>query len=572
MTKEFTPTVDPAAEYLEISKDFTDAKEIIREGISNAFDATATQIWIKIVVDKSQGSDELIIEIRDNGEGMDEDTVKKFFGLGHSTRRLADGLGYKVQGPIGEKGHGTKIYFNSAQIECVTVRNGSEITAIMKDPKLCLRKHEVPKVIYDIRTTDREPGTTVRVRGYNDNNQKGFGHEELRDYIYWFTKFGSFEREFGNLSYKTAVLHLSGLGWNRPTPEPLGFGHPFPAENTNILTLKKSDKVSPLDFYVARWAFTGEPILGLPNAKLDFVFYIEGDQAKRIQNKMIHERYAPWLEGQYSVEERYGLWVAKDYIPIARRNDWVAQKSEWTKYHAFVNCQEFNLTANRASVDNTSPQVLAAIERTVHAIFEERIKPTDRFQKYQEELDKEKQFRDATAEEKDFDRRKKAALQQKICVHDGKLMIEPRQEGGVFSLVMQLLTLKPETFGFTVLDYDTAFGYDLLVTKDTALDLNKAALRFVEMKYELHREFNHSFAHLAAVICWDTRLANEDNVYDIRQEKRIMRITPPQSDDEIPYTKHMLVSDSREHNIEVFVLKDFLKECMNIEFRPRAKE
>jgi hypothetical protein len=572
MTYEFTPTVDPAAEFLEISNDFTDPKEIIRESISNAFDAKATQIWINILVDKSTGIDELIIEIKDNGEGMDEDAVKKFFGLGHSTRRLADSLGYKVQGPIGEKGHGTKIYFNSAQIEVVTVRNGSEITATMKEPKICLRKGDLPKVTCDIRTTDREPGTTVRVRGYNDNNQAGFGHETIRDYIYWFTKFGSFEMELDNSSNKTVVLHLRGLGRNKTTPEPLQFGHPFPAENTNIVALKKTDKVAPLDFYVARWAFVGEPVLGLPNANLDLIFYIEGDRAKRIYNKKIHERNTLWREGQYSVEQRYGLWVAKDYIPITRRNEWVALKSEWTKYHAFVNCQEFNLTANRASVENTPPQILEAIERTVRAIFEERIKPTVLFQKYLQELEKEQQYRDATAEEKDFERRKKAALNQKVCMYDGKLMIEPRQEGGVFSLVMQLLTFNPDVFGFTVIDYDTAFGYDLLVTKDTALDLNKAALRFVEMKYELHREFNHSFARLAAVICWDTRLANEDIVIDMCGERRTMRITPLHTDDETPYTKHMLVSDTSPHNIEVFVLKDFLKERMNIEFRPRTKE
>ena len=572
MTKEFVPTVNPAAEFLEISKDFTDPKEIVREGISNAFDAKATQIWITVLIDKSQGNDELVVEVKDNGEGMDEEAVQKFFGLGHSSRRLIDDLGYKVQGPIGEKGHGTKIYFNSAQIEVITVCKGVEIIATMKCPKLCLRKGEMPKVEYDTRTTDRESGTTVRVRGYNDNIQTGFGHESLRDYIYWFTKFGSFELEVGKSENKTSVLYLRGLGWAQPAPEPLQFGHPFPAENTSIVSLKKNDRVAPLDFYVARWVFPNEPIQGMPNSKLDIVFYLEGDQAKRDKNKMLHEKYASWREGQYNVEQRYGLWVAKDFIPITRRNDWVSQKSEWTKYHAFVNCQELSLTANRASIENTSPQVLEAIEHTVRAIFEGRIKPAAHFQNYLQELEKEQQYRDAEAEEKDFERRKKATLKQKVCTHDGKLLIEPRQEGGVFSLVMQLLTIKPETFGFTVVDYDTAYGYDLLVTNDTALDLNRAALRFVEMKYELHREFNHSFGRLAAVICWDTRLANEDIVVDLRGEKRTMRITPPQRDDENSYTKYMLVSDTSLHNIEVFILKDFLKERMKIEFRPRTKE
>jgi hypothetical protein len=111
----------------------------------------------------------------------------------------------------------------------------------------------------------------------------------------------------------------------------------------------------------------------------------------------------------------------------------------------------------------------------------------------------------------------------------------------------------------------------LLVTQNTALDLNRAALRFVEMKYDLRREFNHSFAKLAAVICWDTKLANEDVVVDLTGAPRTMKITSPKSDASLRYTKYMLVSDTVAHNIEVFVLKDFLAECLKMDFRPRTK-
>ena len=142
----------------------------------------------------------------------------------------------------------------------------------------------------------------------------------------------------------------------------------------------------------------------------------------------------------------------------------------------------------------------------------------------------------------------------------------------MFSLVMQLLATDPDLFGFSVVDYDTAFGYDLLVTHDTALDLNRAALRFVEMKHELRREFSHSFRKLASVICWDTKLANEDEVVDLAGEKRTVKITSPKGNQTLPYTKYMLVSDTSPHNIEVFVLKDFLAEKLKLEFQaPRAR-
>ncbi len=569
---ELTPTVSPADEFLEIASDFTDPKEVIREAISNAFDAGAKTIRILCVIDRSTGMDELVLTIQDDGEGISHESLGAFFGLGHSTRRQTDPHGFKASTAIGEKGHGTKIYFNSRRVELTTSRDGTRIDACMDEPKKSLRRGELPRVVYDTSPTDAPNGTRVKIYGYNDNNQCGFDHSTLKDYIYWFTKFGSFEKELGIRVNENVVLHLRGLGWPAAEPEGMSFGHRFPAENTNLSVLKKSDKVAPLDFYVARWAFPAVPVNGMPNSTIDIVFYIEGDQAKRRYNPMIHPKYKMWREGEYTVEQRYGLWLAKDYIPITRKNEWVAEKSEWTKFHAFVNSQDFKLTANRADLDNTPPKVLQAIRSTVEAVFREQIVPSQHYRKYQDELQQQQQYRSAEAEEKDFERRKKAALKQKVAEFQGCMLVEPRQEGGVFSLVMQLLTLKPDMFGFQVVDYDTAFGYDLLVTKDTALDLNRAALRFVEMKYELKREFSHSFNMLAAVICWDTKLSNEDEVVDLRGNRRTLKITARPVHAANGYTKFMLVSDTEEHNIEVFVLREFLRDALSIDFKTRAKE
>ena len=569
---ELTPSVSPADEFLEIANDFTDPKEVVREAISNAFDAKAIVIKITCLVDKTTGTDELVIIVEDDGEGLSDVVLDAFFGLGKSTRRQKDAQGNKASGAIGEKGHGTKIYYNSRRIEVLSQQGGRRVIAYMDDPKKVLRRGELPKVHYEVTPTDAPNGTKVTIYGYNENNQTGFEHNSLRDYIYWFTKFGSFEGQFGIATFKNVVLHLKGLGRLGPEPERLAFGHHFPTENTNLATLKKSDKISPLDYYVAKWVYPDEPVVGMPNSHINVVFYLEGDQAKRQYNHMLHQKYKTWKEGEYLVEQRYGLWLAKDYIPITRKNEWVAEKSEWTKYHAFVNCQDFRLTANRANLDNTPPATLEAIRNTVGTIFRDRIVPTEHYQKYLVELVKQQQYRDAESEEKDFTRRKKSAQQQKVAVYKEVTLIEPRQEGGVFSLIMQLITLSPELFGFKVVDYDTAFGYDLLVTKDTTLDLNRASLRFVEMKFDLRRDFSHSFDRLAGVICWDTKLANEDEVLDLRGHKRLIKITLPKQSETDSYTKFMLVSDTEEHNIEVFVLKEFLKQKLGIDFKARTKD
>lgn len=566
----FKPEVNEASEFLEISSDFSDPKEIIREAISNGFDAKATEIHISAVIDKSVGEDELVITISDNGEGMGEEELKYFFGLGFTNRKKLDKLGKKITEAIGEKGHGTKIYFNSRRIEVETIKDAKLINAFLAKPKKNLRQGKLPEVEYKVDPTESPHGTKVIIRGYNDNNQEEFSHEELKDYIYWFTRFGSFEKEIDIKKYEDVVIHLSGLGWEEEEGELLKFGHPFPAVKTSIQKLKSFDKVSPLDFYVAGWLFPKESLIDIPGGHINFIFYIEGDKVKRKYNKMIHEPRTSWRPGQYNVDSRYGLWLCKDYISIERRNSWVSEKSEWTKYHAFVNCQEFHLTANRGDLGNTPSRILEAVEKTVKEIFERKIKPSEEFKKYQEELEKEELYQSAQKEEKDFQRRKKLTFQKKIAKLKSIELLEPRQESGVFSLVLQLLALKPSLFGFKVIDYDTSLGYDLLVTKDYALDLNKAAMRFAEIKLELKRDFNHSFKKLAVVICWDTKLSNDDEVTDLTGAKRIMKITPRDKKAKNSYTKYMLITSTEPHNIEVFVLKDFLRECLKIEFRPRS--
>ena len=69
-TERFVPAVDPAAEFLEISNDFTDPKEILREAVSNAFDAHAKVLKISAWIDNSSGTEELVLQFEDDGEGI----------------------------------------------------------------------------------------------------------------------------------------------------------------------------------------------------------------------------------------------------------------------------------------------------------------------------------------------------------------------------------------------------------------------------------------------------------------------------------------------------------------------
>ncbi|MGV3598494.1 MAG: ATP-binding protein, partial [Bacteroidota bacterium] len=145
ITKE--PKVNAANEFLEIANDFTNPLELVRESISNSFDANATEIHIYFNMVKIDGEDVFEIKIRDNGEGISEPYLENFFDLGNSSRK-------DDPKTIGEKGHGTKVYFNSRKLALKTVSTDSYIEATMEDIFKHLNNSVLPKYKYSIKSVD----------------------------------------------------------------------------------------------------------------------------------------------------------------------------------------------------------------------------------------------------------------------------------------------------------------------------------------------------------------------------------------------------------------------------------
>jgi len=300
------------------------------------------------------------------------------------------------------------------------------------------------------------------------------------------------------------------------------------------------------------------------------VFYIEGE-AKRFYNPMIRTRGPISDPEKYKVEERYGLWVCKDYIPIKKYNDWLELgKRLETKFHAFVNCQEFRLTANRGDIGNTSPDLLKAIQETDREIFYNEIIGSADYAEYEEAAELEGQYQTAEQEKKDFDRRRKRAKSKKVSVFNEIELLEPSTEMGVVSLFNLVYALKPGLFPFRIIDYDTKRGYDCLAAQNLPFDLTSESMFFVEFKNILPQEFNHSFEHLVAIICWDCNFQDGTEVEDIRDQKWKLHITPATT--ERGHTVFMLQSPIATHSIQVFVLKYYLEEKLGVNFVPRAKK
>jgi len=267
-TFTITPTVDQTQEFIEIANDFSNPLDLVREAISNSFDAKATEIHITFDVVKEYGESILVITLRDNGTGMDAAGLQSFFDLGNSLRR-GDVL------TIGEKGHGTKVFFSSSEINVEATREGVTFVATMKDPYKKLFNREIPLVDVQENDTPNKPsGTVIRIKGYNNNRREQFTQELLKDYILWFTKFGSFESIFGIDTYKDAKLYIKGL--NKPAPELLPFGHFFPEDSESISKLFDKHLVDAPDFYCKRIVKSGQ-LKNFPEIKYQAIFCIEGN-------------------------------------------------------------------------------------------------------------------------------------------------------------------------------------------------------------------------------------------------------------------------------------------------------
>jgi hypothetical protein len=272
----------------------------------------------------------------------------------------------------------------------------------------------------------------------------------------------------------------------------------------------------------------------------------------------------PYESARYTVSDRYGIYVCRDYIPIERKNERFADRSEWTKWHAFINCQSFHLTANRSSVENTPADLLQAIYKSAENYIVQYILESDDYEEFARRAALEEGRRKAEREKKDVARRFKAyqAKTRFTASRDGRTLefLEPRTEQGVLWLIGQMLGKWPGHLDWLkVIDLDSHFGYDLLVIKKHHLtDAEEPA--FVELKFNLRDsdDFNHSFEYLSSIVCWETNLHEDEELRDIRDSVRIFKIAKPTKAGQS--TKYYLNNPGGGINIEVVVLRKYLEE------------
>lgn len=331
------PKVNEVNEFLEIASDFEDPLELIRESLSNSFDANAEHVYISIRT-SPDGSD---IIIEDDGGGMDRRDLESFFDLGNS--RKTDSIGYK--------GHGTKIFYKSDKISVNTSKDGQTLHAAMEQPWQKLNDRILPE--YEV--TKREgrsgrSGTLVKVSGFKSG--EGFKPEQLtynkiHHYLKWKTIAGStahfFDDDFHEMAITVElddaiddsmdVLETTNK-FEFPDEQLVPGSGDFPAKSMckvyppREITLTHADGTSTVQ------------IVGMAGGK---------DARNQLPTY-----------GRHSVQ--FGVWLAKDHIKIERLNEAIAHDNEFIHFLFVANCQDIELSSNRGKIRNKSSPVYQALE------------------------------------------------------------------------------------------------------------------------------------------------------------------------------------------------------------------
>ncbi len=555
---QIEPAVDATSEFIEIANDFGNPLEIVREAISNSLDARATEIWISFTVDQIDGAPTCVITITDNGDGMkEEELINGFWGLGFSSSR-------NDVTKIGEKGHGTKIYLKS---ERVTVRTQNPEYAIESEcdrPMRSLAQGGLHKPsVRRVAPYRAGTGSTITVFGYNNNERSHFYQDFVRDYILWFTKFGSFEREFGIEVLAKTILKLKCL--DKDDFETVAFGHLFPPIDDDIQALMDKFHTDAADHYVKRYRFVGR-LPEMPEVTYETVIYVEGDEVKRKYNPMIRDR-SRQDTGRYKVGDRYGIWLSKDFIPVQRVNEWISGfgsgSNAYTLLHGFVNCQRLRLTANRGSAANSAPDLIDALKVQTKKHLDEvdaDIKHSGIYTLFQwkaEELT-------LSQEKKDYESRVKALKKRGTASYRDLELIEPSNEAELFFLLATMIALDPKLLPLAPLDYSTSRGVDLIAKNISDNRISESELWYVELKYVLRSPLNHGFKYLRWIVCWDFGGGIGDGFEFDAVEGGDRRTLRREEDD--GFTHYFLAKKGNALRIQVIRLKEFLKERLGIEF------
>ena len=507
MPKGIRPRVNEAREFLEIAKDFKDAKEIIREALSNSWDAGAKLVKMKFDLVRLPGTraKKIMVEIVDDGEGMSSERrqdvepseIEGFFNLGDSL---------KPHGSIGSKGHGTKIYYKSQGIAVDTWKNGQHIHAETEVPPwVTLKSGKVPTYRYSENSDSNGTGTRILVDGFIAKQNEFRSLDALIQYIQWYTVLGSFGRYFDN----PRTMDVDIKAAESYSPVRVSFGFEFPNEHTDLE--QGADNVCKL--IGPETLDCGETEDG-KRVKVQFVGALLGESLRDI------------VPHTYS---HMGLWLCKDFIRIERSNEILEDVFGGQYYYRsmllFANCQEFDLTANRNNIRKDQEEFDIAVKGIrdycrsiwcndyVKEYFKAKKADDDREMERKKKEESEQKYAQKNRERAERINRYKGRPTLNVGNLVSPPIKEPTNESETALLLQAMVSSKHPGIDFVIGDYNTTVGVDMVVETS---DKQVPTIKFAEIVFSLDNLFKWSHPpdgyHL--VVCYQLGGVKEKEVFE----------------------------------------------------------
>ncbi|WP_339251760.1 ATP-binding protein [Sporosarcina sp. FSL W8-0480] len=420
--------------YIQIVQNSKKPLEVIREAIANAYDNGAS--YLDIIVEYEKEKDTINISFCDDGSGIEKEGIEVYiFGLGNSTKSDSDGY-------IGNKGVGTLLFLKSKKVTVTSFFNGNGARQIWTEPYSSLLKYrnnieDVTREDLGLSAPEKFPysgkanGTKIEIKGFLHKNPLEYHHENLKDFILWFTKIGSFEKDIKLISSKPFIVNLKGLEFSenksaasineqdiidtgkdtfinrnkiktRESFESIKLGFSFPTlsdedeliNHINHINLsgcsdeniKKEIKKIIKKNLVLKFnseedgfedlKFTYKDSLSVDKtAEIEFVVYRIGETARINHNKMIKGSTNQTPSYKYLVSERYGIYIAKDYIPVQSINSELQSIGGgghgYTQYLGFFNSQAIDLTIDRTGAATIDEELQIKLMNRINKIMKQ---------------------------------------------------------------------------------------------------------------------------------------------------------------------------------------------------------
>ena len=239
----------------------------------------------------------------------------------------------------------------------------------------------------------------IAPRHFNSQHTKfKLNHAYLRDYIKWYTVIGSLRPLFDkDLQAKKIKLYLAGLKQDDfcrnystldeidPVPtfelvdnvnyEVITLGHYFPPNRHTESAMKsyaKSIKSNKAYYdYYSRTIYN-DTVVCSNNTSFRLIIHLEGYETKRKYDILLSKRGRARNELTHTDSERYGLWVCKGGVPVEKVDDWIEGgkgSGSYTYMQAFIDCDDFQLTANRGSIQNSEIEKIEIIKAQLNTIL-----------------------------------------------------------------------------------------------------------------------------------------------------------------------------------------------------------